>query len=233
MRSLLRRIHPLRRGVRSLLLLCQGPFSWRQERWLTLIGVAPVITLFVNRTLTHAFTDAPYQDFLEAAVRGSLHGTARLSPESLPPDVLAEIGWSSSDRALFSSFIFDDWDLFGYDRLLRVADATASSRAHFTFDLLVDQVVLAYPGVFVALCVITATSLLQRRWLVAATQLATIGIAISAMTYLLITARLPERVSLPLWLGVVVVLRLSLRSAQPTLKSKIQKRATRSRVQYL
>ena len=40
----------------------------------------------------------------------------------------------------------------------------------------------------------------------AATQLATIGIAISAMTYLLITARLPERVSLPLWLGVVVVI---------------------------
>jgi len=210
--------------------------SWRLgTRWLTLIGVAPVITLFVNRTLTHAFTDAPYQDFLEYnAVRGSLHGTPRLSPESLPPDVLAEIGWSSSDRALFSSFIFDDWDLFGYDRLLRVADATASSRAHFTFDLLVDQVVLAYPGVFVALCVITATSLLQRRWLVAATQLATIGIAISAMTYLLITARLPERVSLPLWLGVVVVIAVIASLGAPD--SKVENREkgdTLAEFQYL
>lgn len=180
---------------------------WRRgTRWLTLIGVAPVITLLVNKVLIRAFADAPYQDFLEYnALRGSLHSTPRLSPEALPPEVLAEIGWSSSDRALFSSFIFDDWDLFGYERLLRVADATESTRANITFDLLVDQVILAYPGVFVALCVITATSLAQRRWLVAATQLATTGAAISAMTYILITARLPERVSLPLWLGVVVL----------------------------
>ena len=85
-----------------------GPFSWRLgRRWLTLIGVAPVITLFVNRTLTHAFTDAPYQDFSKTRCsrQPSRHGTA--SPESLPPDVLAEIDEPATALSQASSSMTD------------------------------------------------------------------------------------------------------------------------------
>ena len=181
--------------------------SWRHGmRWLTLLGLTPIVTIFLNNLLVRSFTAPAYQDYLEYnALRGSLHGTARVSSETLTSNILSEVGWSTVDRALFALFIFDDWELFGYDKLLKVADATSTSRASFTFDLFANRVLFVYPGVFVGICIIAAVCLAQRRWHLAATQLATVGFASIAMTYILLTARLPERVTLPMWLGVVVI----------------------------
>lgn len=182
--------------------------SWRHGmRWLTLLGLTPIATVFLNNLLVRLFTAPAYQDYLEYnTLRGSLHGTARVSSDTLTSSILSEVGWSTVDRALFALFIFDDWELFGYEKLLKVADVTSTTRAPFTLDLFTNGVLFLYPGVFVGVCVIAAVCLAQRRWHLAATQIVTVSFALIAMTYTLLTTRLPERVSLPMWGGVVVIM---------------------------
>ena len=119
LRSLFARIHPLRRGVRSgCYCFARALLSWRLgRRWLTLIGVAPVITLFVNRTLTHAFTDAPYQTFSNTTLFEAAFTARHGFRQSRFRPMLAEIGWSSSDLP-FSQASSSMTGTFWYDRLL-------------------------------------------------------------------------------------------------------------------
>ena len=183
---------------------------WHGKRWAGLFAITPVATLVVNHFLVRTFTDGRYQDYLSYnRLRGSLQDTPRVSGEALPPELLSEIGWSTTDRALFGLFVFDDWELFGTERLERVAALTSSSRTALTMDVVINRVVLAYPGVFMALGIILAVSLARRRWAALGAQLFSIGLASAAMAWIAITARLPERVSLPMWLGVVVIVAIT------------------------
>ncbi len=205
----------IRADVLPAVLLVGGPLvlvaGRTQLRRLLAFGSVPVLALALNWLLVRMFTEAPYQEYLRYnELRGSLHGTPRLAADALSDATLAEAGWTSVDRGLFALFIFDDERLFGLEPLEAVARGSAGARASVTRDLVIDDVLLAYPGVALALAASIGVAMILRRWMIVAVQVAVVTGVTAAMTWLAVSARLPERVSLPLWLGAVVMVALSL-----------------------
>lgn len=164
-----------------------------------------VLVVVANRVITRVFLDAEYRAYLAYnLVRGSLHSTPRLSADALSPDVLSQIGWTSVDRGMFSYFLFDDRELFGFDAIRVIASETKVYRAPLTRAFLVDQVALAYPWLFASVLLLAVLALLGRRWSIGIVTLVQMVVAGGALAWVGLTARLPERVSLPVWTAVVV-----------------------------
>ena len=208
----------IRSDVVPSLLLVGGPLAFIQGRAklprLLAFGSVPLLATALNWLIIRIFTETPYHDYLRYnELRGSLHATPRLSALSL--DTMAEIDWSSVDLYLFSRFIYDDDRLFGVESLEVIARASEGARGSLTSGLVLNDVVLAYPGMAVLIAISIVVTVSSRNWRVLCAQLAIFGLVTIAMTWLAISARLPERVSLPLWLGAAIAVVLSLGMGEP------------------
>jgi len=171
---------------------------------LVVLAAAPACAAVLNRVLVTLFAEPAYRDYLAYnELRGSLHSTPRLLASEIGAETLVEVGWTSLDRAMFSLFMFDDSSLFGGTKLSGIAWATRDTRRSFSWEI-PSNVISEYPLLVGVAAIAVLYSLTRQAWRTALAQVAIVGAAGTAMTWLVLSARLPDRVSLPLWLTVVL-----------------------------
>ncbi len=209
----------IRQNAALAVLLVSSPLlavvSFRRPRvGLSLTGLALGVWA-LNRLVVCFILDANYRSFLAYnQLRGGLHGTPRISAEALTPNLLSQIGWTSTDRGMFAYFLFDDRSLFGFESLQIITNNTSAVRKPFTRALVVDGILTRYPWLLCAFALTLVLVIFTRKW---SGLLAGAGgtIAVAAMVWMGMTSRIPERTVLPIWVTLCVVAALSAALSTP------------------
>ncbi|MEY2959641.1 MAG: hypothetical protein RLZZ01_2209, partial [Actinomycetota bacterium] len=168
------------------------------------VGVV-VAGLATNRLIIRLVIGSEYRSYLAYnEARQSLHGTPRTNAEVMTPEILQRIGWSPVDRGMFAYSVFDDRRIFGFEAVRYVASETASYRQPLAWRFVLDEVVLVYPWLLGSVVLLALAAFLWQRPLVGSVVSCQVAITVVALTWIGLTARLPERVALPVWLAVAV-----------------------------
>ena len=217
----------IREHVALLLAIIACPFFLERiglAEWRRLFGISLACT-FIFLKFLHGINRWPYQhdpawaEFSEYnRMRGEIHITplAKWIPEAAPA-----VGWSKNDGWMFSQFYFSDPEVYaGVPKMHRFLDRLKIlAQAEPPFSSRLSANFLFLPGLFShdsrdagpvmdlailnAIWCILAAGAFRRRCLI--TLLVSYGLCVGLVFYLLVTARLPERVSynIPLFINAI------------------------------
>jgi hypothetical protein len=213
----------IREPVALLLVVIAGPFllerlglaGWRRLLGTGLACAAIFLVLHgINRWAYQC--DPAWAEFLEYnRMRGEIHLTTL---EKFIPEAAPAVGWSENDGWMFSRFYFSDPDVYAgvpkmrlfLDKLKALARAGPAISWRFSASYLFlpfiysrDASTLMMLAILNAMWCIIAAGPFRRRCVT--TLLISYGLFVALSFYLLMTARLPERVSynIPLFIHVI------------------------------
>jgi hypothetical protein len=213
----------VREPVAMLFLIIAFPFILERlglTQWRRLLGMGLAFTF--TFVVLHGINRWAYQrdpawaEFTEYnQMRGEIHVTAL---EKFIPQAAPAVGWSENDGWMFSKFYFPEPEVYAgaakmrvfLDKLKMLARAEPASSWRFTASFLYlpkilwrDAGILMKLALLNAVWCIAAAGIFRRRCLV--TLLISYGVFVVFCFYLIMTARLPERVSynIPLFINAI------------------------------